>query len=235
MVNRILAPDDRALAEEKVAEPAVHHVPRGFSDKFALGFTKLLRVCADTFFAKKYGHRAIVLETVAAVPGMVGATLTHLRCLRQMKDDDGWIRTLMEEAENERMHLMTFVEMYRPGLVERLAIMAAQGAAYLVFGTLYLVSAPTAHRLAAYLEEEAVASYTQYLAEIDEGLSPNPEAPRIARDYWGLPEDATLWDVIFMVRADEAGHRDANHAIADELARTHDRKTVPVKPHWTAS
>jgi hypothetical protein len=41
-------------------------------------FTKLLRLCADTFFAKRYGHRAIVLETVAAVPGMVGATLTHL-------------------------------------------------------------------------------------------------------------------------------------------------------------
>ena len=166
---------------------------------------------------------------------MVGATLTHVRALRTRADDRGRVRALLAEAENERMHLMTFVEMYRPGLVERLAIMAAQGAAYLVFGTLYLVSAPTAHRLAAYLEEEAVASYTQYLAEIDEGLSPNPEAPRIARDYWGLPEDATLWDVIFMVRADEAGHRDANHAIADELARTHDRKTVPVKPHWTAS
>ncbi|MDP3968819.1 MAG: ferrochelatase, partial [Nocardioides sp.] len=41
----------------------------------------------DTFFAKKYGHRAIVLETVAAVPGMVGATLQHLRCLREMRDD----------------------------------------------------------------------------------------------------------------------------------------------------
>jgi ubiquinol oxidase len=29
---------------------------------------------------------------------MVGATLTHLKCLRQMRDDNGWIRTLLEEA-----------------------------------------------------------------------------------------------------------------------------------------
>ncbi|MGH8105525.1 MAG: alternative oxidase [Arenimonas sp.] len=63
-----------------------HHVANGFSDRFALGFTKLLRFCADTFFAKRYGHRAIVLETVAAVPGMVGGMLTHLKCLRRMID-----------------------------------------------------------------------------------------------------------------------------------------------------
>jgi ubiquinol oxidase len=110
MVNKILSPDPQALADEAVAEPIIHHKPVGFSDRFALGFTKLLRLAADTFFAKRYGHRAIVLETVAAVPGMVGATINHLTALRRMKDDDGWIRTLMEEAENERMHLMTFVQ-----------------------------------------------------------------------------------------------------------------------------
>lgn len=39
-----------------------------------------------------------MLDTVAAVPGMVGATITHLTCLRRVVNDDGWIRTLMEEA-----------------------------------------------------------------------------------------------------------------------------------------
>lgn len=53
-----------------------HHVPRGFGDRFAYAFVRLLRFFADLLFAKRYGHRAIVLETVAAVPGMVGATLT---------------------------------------------------------------------------------------------------------------------------------------------------------------
>ncbi|MCY7280323.1 MAG: alternative oxidase, partial [Sphingomonas bacterium] len=106
MTNNILVPDDQALVDERAAEPTIHHAPTDLSDRFALGFTKLLRFTADTFFAKRYGHRAIVLETVAAVPGMVGAMFTHLSSLRRMKDDEGWIRTLMEEAENERMHLM---------------------------------------------------------------------------------------------------------------------------------
>ena len=55
------------------AEVPTHHVPRGLSERFARALTKLLRWGADTFFAKRYGHRAIVLETIAAVPGMVGA------------------------------------------------------------------------------------------------------------------------------------------------------------------
>jgi ubiquinol oxidase len=70
---------------------SVHHAPKGVSDRIAFGFTKALRWCADTFFAERYGHRAVVLETVAAVPGMVGATINHLACLRRMCDDKGWI------------------------------------------------------------------------------------------------------------------------------------------------
>jgi ubiquinol oxidase len=67
------------MTETPAIDLTIHHNAKGVSDRFALGFTKILRWGADTFFAKRYGHRAIVLETVAAVPGMVGATLTHLR------------------------------------------------------------------------------------------------------------------------------------------------------------
>src|SRR6476469_5145406 len=102
----------------------VHHRPVGASDRIAYGFVKFLRLFADTFFAKRYGHRAVVLETVAAVPGMVGATLNHLKCLRRMEDDRGWIRTLMDEAENERMHLMTFIEVCQPTPFERFMVIA---------------------------------------------------------------------------------------------------------------
>ena len=196
----------------------VHHAPNGFRDRFALGFTRLLRFCADTFFAKRYGHRAIVLETVAAVPGMVGATATHLKCLRRMIGDEGWIRTLMEEAENERMHLMTFVQIARPTGFERLVILLAQWVFYVGFFLLYLISSRTAHRVVGYFEEEAVLSYTLYLKEIDEGRSPNVPAPAIAKHYWKLPDDATLRDVVLVVRADEAHHRDINHGFASELA-----------------
>ena len=218
MVNKILAPNAHTRAREAVGEPVIHHRPVGFSDIFALGFTKLLRLAADTFFAKRYGHRAIVLETVAAVPGMVGATINHLSALRRMCDDDGWIRTLLEEAENERMHLMTFVHIAQPNMFERLVIMLVQWVFYIGFFLLYLVSRRTAHRIVGYFEEEAVISYTLYLEEIDQGRSPNVAAPLIARHYWKMDDAATLRDVILVVRADEAHHRDINHGLANTLA-----------------
>ena len=194
------------------------HPPRDLPDHFARAVTRLLRWLADTFFAQRYGHRAVVLETVAAVPGMVGATLTHLQCLRRMVDDDGWIRTLLEEAENERMHLMTFIAIAKPTALERWLVLFTQWIFYLGFFVLYLVSARTAHRLVGYFEEEAVISYTLYLAEIDAGRLPNEPAPAIAKAYWMLGADATLRDVLLVVRADEAHHRDVNHGRASELA-----------------
>jgi len=234
MVNTVLQPDDQALVDERAAQPVVHHMPKGFSDRFALGFTKLLRFSADTFFAKRYGHRAIVLETVAAVPGMVGAMFTHLRCLRWMCDDQGWIRTLMEEAENERMHLMTFIEIAKPSRFERTVILLVQGVFLIGFSLLYLISAKTAHRVVGYFEEEAVTSYTLYLREIDEGRSPNVPAPAIARHYWKLADDATLRDVVQVVRADEAHHRDVNHGFASTLAgRPTEKPNAPYPPHAT--
>jgi ubiquinol oxidase len=209
----------------------VHHRPAGASDAVAYAFVKALRFCADTFFAKRYGHRAVVLETVAAVPGMVGATLNHLKCLRRMCDDRGWIKTLMDEAENERMHLMTFIEVCKPTAFERFVVLAAQWIFYLLFFGLYLVSPKTAHRVVGYFEEEAVISYTHYLAEIDEGRSPNGPAPAIARRYWNLPEDATLRDVVEVVRIDEAHHRDVNHGYANELKGLPGRTVTAAWPH----
>ncbi len=194
-----------------------HHVPENFSDRFALAATRSMRWPADLFFANRYGHRAVVLETVAAVPGMVGATAIHLQCLRRMVNDDGWIRRLMDEAENERMHLMTFVQLAQPTALERAVILLAQWVFYLAFFALYLASRRTAHRLVGYFEEEAVFSYTQYLAEIDSGRAANSPAPDIALRYWQLPAGATLRDVVCVVRKDETHHRDVNHQFANEL------------------
>lgn len=193
--------------------------PSTFSDRVAFSFTSVLRFLADTFFAKRYGHRAVVLETVAAVPGMVGATLQHLKSLRRMRDDGGWIHTLLEEAENERMHLMTFVEIAKPSALERWLILIAQGAFYNGFFLLYLISPRTAHRVVGYFEEEAIISYAEYLAEIESGRIENIAAPQIAIDYWKLAPDARLKEVVIAVRIDEVGHRDVNHGFADELAQ----------------
>jgi len=196
-----------------------HHTPVDFSDRIALTLTKLLRLMADTFFANRYGHRAVVLETVAAVPGMVAGALQHLKAIRNMQNDGGWIRQLLDEAENERMHLMTFIQIANPSALERVLIVLAQGIFYNLFFVLYLISSKTAHRLVGYFEEEAVYSYTEYLAGVDSGKYENVPAPQLAIDYWKLRPTARLRDVILVVREDEAGHRDVNHHFADVLKK----------------
>lgn len=197
-----------------------HQAPVGISDHIAFGFTKFLRFIADTFFSGRYGHRAVVLETVAAVPGMVAGALQHLKSLRSMQPDNGWIKTLLEEAENERMHLMTFVHIAQPNGFERFLIILTQGIFYNCFFVLYLVSPKTAHRVVGYFEEEAIISYTDYLAGVESGKYENVPAPKIAIDYWKLSPDARLREVIIAVRDDEAGHRDVNHDFANQLSLT---------------
>jgi ubiquinol oxidase len=197
---------------------SVTHKPaETFSDKIAFGLVKFFRFFADTFFQKRYGNRAIVLETVAAVPGMVGAGLLHLRCLRKIKNDEGWIKTLMDEADNERMHLITFMHIAKPNLFERFIIFIAQAVFVIIYLLMYVLSSKTAHRFVGYLEEEAVVSYNHYLEELDEGNIENVPAPDIAKNYWGLASDARLREVLLAVRKDEEEHRDVNHQLADKL------------------
>jgi ubiquinol oxidase len=202
-----------------------HVAPRDLSDRIALALTRLARGFADAVFGERYAHRAVVLETVAAVPGMVGATLQHLTALRRLAEDAGRIRLLEEEAENERMHLTTFLAVARPTRFERLLILVAQGVFFNLYFLLYLLSPRTGHRMVGYFEEEAVVSYTRFLAAIDDGGIANPAAPALAIDYWKLPADARLRDVVLSVRADEMGHRDANHGLADHYA-------APGLRHW---
>lgn len=194
------------------------HSPKNLSDRLAKFACKFLRLVADTFFKKRYGHRAVILETVAGVPGIVAGMLIHLKCLRKQCPDNGWIKILLDEAENERMHLMTFIEIAQPNWFERLLILITQGIFFNLFFFTYLFFPKFAHRLVGYFEEEAVISYTQYLEEVDNGTLPNLPAPKIAIDYWQLEADATLRDVIIVIRNDEANHRDVNHNFSDILS-----------------
>lgn len=199
--------------------------PNNFSDKIAYGLTMSFRWFADTFFAKRYGHRAVILETVAGVPGMVAGMWNHLRSLRRMQPDNrGWIRTLLEEAENERMHLMIFIEIAKPNWFERMLVLLAQFVFWHFYFVLYVFFPKTAHRMIGYFENQAVVSYTQYLEEIDAGRVQNIPAPKIAIDYYKLSSDAKLRDVVIAVRADEQGHADVNHGMANELELTDGKK-----------
>jgi len=188
------------------------------SNFFALSMTKFFKFIADTFFAKRYGHRAVVLETIAGVPGMVAGMLIHLRSLRKMQTGYGpQIREMLAEAENERMHLMTFIHVAKPTWLERVIILMAQFIFIVTYAIIYLVSQRTAHRIVGYFEEEAVRSYTEYLHELETGKIKDEPAPEVAINYWNLPLHATLKDVVKVIRDDEAGHRDVNHSFADVI------------------
>ena len=113
--------------------------PTNISDYFALVMTKFFRFIADTFFAKRYGHRAVVLETIAGVPGMVAGMLIHLRSLRNMQTGYGkQIREMLAEAENERMHLMFFIEIAKPNVFERILVIGAQGIFMFFYTIMYI-------------------------------------------------------------------------------------------------
>ena len=183
---------------------------------FAMSMTKFFRFMADTFFAKRYGHRAVVLETVAGVPGMVAGMILHFKSLRKMKTGYGPdIREMLAEAENERMHLMFFIAIAKPNLFERLLVLLAQFIFMIFYALLYAIDYKTAHRMIGYFEEEAVRSYTDYLAMVESGAVENVPAPKLAINYYKMKKTAKLSDLIKKVRADEQHNSEINNRYAD--------------------
>ncbi|KAM5437746.1 inducible alternative oxidase 2 [Microsporum ferrugineum] len=240
-----------------------HRETKNWSDWVALGTVRLLRWGTD--LATGYKHpkpgeaapskhfqmnerkwliRFVFLETVAGVPGMVGGMLRHLHSLRKMKRDNGWIETLLEEAYNERMHLLTFLKLAEPGWFMRLMVLGAQGVFFNGFFLSYLISPRTCHRFVGYLEEEAVLTYTHAIKDLEAGKLPawsDLPAPDIAIKYWNMPEGhQKMLDLLYYVRADEAKHREVNHTLANLNQKIDPNPYAakyesPEKPHPTKS
>ncbi|XXG43851.1 hypothetical protein AAC387_Pa01g3797 [Persea americana] len=172
-----------------------HHAPTIFMDKLAYGTVEVLKYATNLFFQRRYGCRAMMLETVAAVPGMVGGMLLHLQSLRRFEHSGGWIKVLLDEAENERMHLMSFMEVTQPKWYERALVFTAQVGFFNIYFLAYLASPKFAHPIAV--------------------------------DYWRLPPNSTLRDVVMVIRADEAHHRDVNHYASDIHYQGHELREAP--------
>lgn len=214
-----------------------HREAANWSDWVALGTVRFFRwgmdlatgykhpepgqelTAANKMTEEKWLRRFIFLESVAGVPGMVGGMLRHLRSLRKMKRDNGWIETLLEEAFNERMHLLTFLKLAEPGWFMRLMVLGAQGVFFNGFFLSYLISPRICHRFVGYLEEEAVLTYTRAIKELEDGHLPewnDLKAPEIAVQYWQMPENhRTMRDLLLYIRADEAKHREVNHTLSN--------------------
>jgi len=188
---------------------------------FRFGFDQATGWNRGSMTPEKILNRAIFLETVAAIPGMVAAIIRHFRSLRNMTRDGGMLNMFLEEANNERMHLLTFIRLKDPGMIFRAAVIGAQGVFATGFGLAYVASPAFCHRFVGYIEEEAVLTYTKIIKAIEEAEEGSElaqwkahPAPKIAKGYWHLGENGTVLDVMKAVRADEAEHRDVNHAVS---------------------
>ena len=124
------------------------------------------------------------------------------------------IHEMLEEAENERKHLMFFIEIAQPNWFERRLIMIAQFVFWHFYLVFYILAPKTAHKMIAYFEEEAVRSYTEYLELIESGQIEDVPAPQLAIEYYGLKDTATLSTLVRCVRQDEQKHSQVNHRIA---------------------
>jgi hypothetical protein len=244
--------------DEMVDVPVSHHVPKNMGDKIARRSLRFVRTCFDyvtgykhpppgkendpkyRMTPEKWLERIVFLESIAGVPGMVGGMVRHLQSLRLLRRDRAWIETLLEEAYNERMHLLTFIKLTKPGFMMRLMLLGAQGVFFNAFFLAYLVSPRMCHRFVGYLEEEAVVTYTRCIRDIEDGRLPEWKtmpAPDIAKQYWNMAPDATVRDLMYYVRADECKHREVNHTFGN-LQQSTDRNPYALvvdsdKPHPT--
>ena len=205
------------------------HVPKTFSDtlmnKIMYGmyhsFNFLTGYKQINPTVKAIEWRLIVLESVAGVPGFLAAAVRHFQSLRLLKRDHGWIATLLEEAENERMHLITCLKMFDASFTTRFLVVSAQMIMTPTLLTIYLIHPKSMHRFVGYLEETACHTYVNIIKHIETpGTHLSNEwkdlkAPEIAISYWKLPKDALWVDVLGCMMADETHHRDVNHTFAD--------------------
>ncbi|VEU20448.1 DEKNAAC101381 [Brettanomyces naardenensis] len=197
----------------------------------------------DRMTKEKWMTRLVVLESIAGIPGSVAGFLRHLRALRLFRRDNGFIETLLDEAYNERMHLLTFLKLAKPGRFARVMLYVGQGVFANLFFIVYVLKPAMCHRFVGYLEEEAVLTYTRCLEDMKLGLNPelyHTPVPQIAKDYWHLDDKATFYDLIQYIRADEAKHREVNHTFANLKIRGSDRNPFALtvdspkpQPHTT--
>jgi len=128
------------------------------SDHIALWWVRGLRIIFNTITSynpkkmtpKRWFNYLTLIEIFTGVPGMVGGMCRHLQSLRLLKHDNGWIHRMFEQADNERFHLMFFVNMQKPSYFTRLSMLGLQGIFMTSFFSTYLFFPKYCHRFIGY-------------------------------------------------------------------------------------
>lgn len=205
------------------------HKPQTFSDKvvnkFMYGLYHVFNFVtgyeAKDPTVRAIQWRLILLESIAGLPGFVAAGFRHFRSLRRLRSDHGWIPTLLEEAENERMHLLLCLNTFKASSLTRYIVLGGQYIMAPFLMMVYLVHPKSMHRFVGYLEETACTTYVNVINKIQtpgtklHAAWANTPAPQMGIGYYRLPKDAMWVDCLKCMMADEANHRDVNHTFAD--------------------
>ena len=220
--NHIWSAEELERVTVTTHEPvtASDHVMRGTMNVLYHGFNFVTGYDARDPTPESVAWRLIILESFAGVPGFVAAGFRHFYSLRELKRDHGSIFTFLEEAENERMHLLVCLKMFDASPVTKALVVAAQVGMTPVLVATYAVHPGSVHRFVGYLEETAVETYANL---VEKTATPGTklhaawdglDAPDIAKAYWKLDEDACWNDCLKHMLADESHHRDVNHTFA---------------------
>ncbi|KAH8047950.1 hypothetical protein JL722_12739 [Aureococcus anophagefferens] len=146
------------------------------------------------------------------------------RAPRGLKRDHGAIFTFLEEAENERMHLLVCMKMFEARPRRWRSSPPPQFTMTPLLCATYAASPRAMHRFVGYLEETAVMTYANLVEKAATPARcctvPGPAStPDIAKSYWKLDDDASWAECLRHMLADESHHRDVNHAFAELRAR----------------
>eukprot|EP00644_Phytophthora_capsici_P012399 jgi/Phyca11/552080/estExt2_Genewise1Plus.C_PHYCAscaffold_460130 len=195
--------------------PVNNHKPKKIHDnvvsgakKPRSGFSLLFdyRGLNSSMTASDWINRCLYIETFARASEMVMGIAHHLRSQRSLKLDDMWLK-----AENERVQI--FTSMKQRGLSSQVAMVAAQSVFLPVFFLTYMISPKTCQHFIAFVDEEAVNTYTYLLEDMEHGHLNEwctMTAPLVGRRHFDLPDDAKVYDMIKCIRAEKASHKHAS-------------------------
>lgn len=170
-------------------------------------------------FTRGYGERleakALVLETLAAIPAIVIGAIRALRAQRR-RTDDALVRDCATEADNEHAHMLAFAAITELTWVDRLVVVMGQPVLAAAFALLHTVSERAAHRLCGHFEEEAMRTYAHHRAAVAAGR-PDPVLGAFACERWSLPMGSRLSALLPILEQEESEHGRRHHEVADAL------------------
>ncbi|KAJ3105334.1 hypothetical protein HDU97_008231 [Phlyctochytrium planicorne] len=137
--------------------------------KFGLNLLTLTLPKPQFLSSNSWFRRFIFLETLSSVPGFMGSMIRHIRSLKSLQDDKGWIPTLLDDTENHRAHLMSWMMVGKPGAIMTTCVVITQGLFYQSFFVVYAVSQQTVHRFLTFVAEDSVKTYTICLEDVENG------------------------------------------------------------------